>query len=846
MKYKNRFFARIIATMLAMVLVFTGESTLLSRAGYDDTQITVATGTDADPQAETAVGQTDYPTGLAPAQEGYADFSDISAPSKSSTASSLRLQGSSARLLAGRDWSSHSGNYCYNNFTDAEKALYDALKQTSDRLINGTMDCTRTAVSMDGETVYVYLYEDGLCAYEGMTSDQANLITWYFYYNNPQYYFYKNMVISGTLGNGTTVVTIGVYDDFASGSDRAAATAAVSARMDAIEAELDLQIANCTNEIEKERTIHDYEVNMLDYKQGTFDQSVYSALIADATYGKYYTVCAGYSRFFLMYLNHYGIDAVLVTGTGRGDDHAWNRVRIYGSWYNVDTTWDDPISYVHFNKSDATFVSSGHVPGPDKDGDHKGDYSAWLPVCQNDYNGCIRCGSTQTPTMVRTEPTCTAAGSITYTCGDCGDVVSVPIAAKGHVSDGGKVTRAQTCTMNGVRTYTCTREGCGEVLRTETIPATGHSWNSGVVTRVATTTSTGVKTYTCTVCKATKTETIPKVTVPAASVSYITHIQNIGWESAYRADGAVSGTSGRSLRLEGIRIKVAGNSNLGVQYTTHCQDYGWLAWSANGEMNGTEGESKRLEAIMINLTGADKDLYDIYYRVHAQNIGWMNWAKNGAPAGTAGYGYRLEAIQIQVVQRGASYDAAKGGIKSVSADAYRDKNHGGTPVVLNSSIPNLSYRTHVQNVGWQAWRTNGAFSGTSGRSLRLEGINIKLTNKDYTGGIRYKTHIQNIGWENQWRTDGTMSGTSGRSLRLEAIDVELYGEIASYYDIYYRVHAQDVGWMGWAKNGAHAGTAGYGRRLEGIQIVLVKKGAAAPAATVNGITSVTAKPYLSR
>ncbi|MBQ7628078.1 MAG: serine protease, partial [Clostridiales bacterium] len=47
-------------------------------------------------------------------------------------------------------------------------------------------------------------------------------------------------------------------------------------------------------------------------------------------------------------------------------------------------------------------------------------------------------------------------------------------------------------------------------------------------------------------------------------------------------------------------------------------------------------------------------------------------------------------------------------------------------------------------------------------------------------------------------------------------------------DIYYRVHAQDIGWMGWAKNGEYAGTAGRSARLEGIQIVLVPKGSPAP------------------
>ena len=341
-----------------------------------------------------------------------------------------------------------------------------------------------------------------------------------------------------------------------------------------------------------------------------------------------------------------------------------------------------------------------------------------------------------------------------------------------------------------------------------------------------------------------KGDTEPKTFKPV-TVNYVTHIQNVGWEKTAKKNGETSGTTGSSLRLEGIRIKVTGNENLGIRYTTHCQDYGWLAWSRDGEMSGTQGESKRLEAIMINLTGADKDKYDVYYRVHAQNVGWMNWAKNGEAAGTAGYGYRLEALQIEVVKKGEK-PVNVGKITTNSTKNYEDKNKQAAPKVDGSEVPNVSYRTHVQNVGWQAWKVNGGFAGTSGRSLRLEGINIKLTNKDHTGGIRYKTHIQNLGWEKTWRTDGEMSGTSGRSLRLEAIDLELYGDMAEYYDIYYRVHAQDVGWMGWAANGADAGTAGYARRLEGIQVVLVPKGAAAPAANYGGITSVTAQPFLQR
>lgn len=145
-----------------------------------------------------------------------------------------------------------------------------------------------------------------------------------------------------------------------------------------------------------------------------------------------------------------------------------------------------------------------------------------------------------------------------------------------------------------------------------------------------------------------------------------------------------------------------------------------------------------------------------------------------------------------------------------------------------SSSPSISYQTHVQDYGWQSWKSNGEVSGTVGQSKRLEGINIKLSN--INGSIEYKTHVQDYGWQD-WKSNGQMSGTTGQSKRLEAIQIKLSGEAANQYDVYYRVHAQDYGWLDWAKNGESAGTEGYSKRLEGIQIVLVKKGESAPGST---------------
>jgi uncharacterized protein YjdB len=154
----------------------------------------------------------------------------------------------------------------------------------------------------------------------------------------------------------------------------------------------------------------------------------------------------------------------------------------------------------------------------------------------------------------------------------------------------------------------------------------------------------------------------------------------------------------------------------------------------------------------------------------------------------------------------------------------------GTSITLPDKAVDVSYRTHVENVGWQDWKSNGDLSGTLNEGKRLEGIEITLDDQGYDLGIAYSTHIENIGWQD-YRTNGLMSGTEGRGLRLEAIRIELTGADASLFDVYYRVHAQNVGWLDWASNGADAGTAGFGYRLEAVEVRVVPKGAAAPGET---------------
>ena len=142
-------------------------------------------------------------------------------------------------------------------------------------------------------------------------------------------------------------------------------------------------------------------------------------------------------------------------------------------------------------------------------------------------------------------------------------------------------------------------------------------------------------------------------------------------------------------------------------------------------------------------------------------------------------------------------------------------------MVKQANTGDVTYRTHIQNIGWQDIKKDGELAGTQGKSLRLEAMNINLSNK-YSSlfKIKYQVHVQNIGWQD-WKTDGELAGTEGRGLRLEAIKIKL--DKTDDYSIMYRVHVQNDGWQDWKTDGELAGTEGRALRLEAIQIKIVPK-----------------------
>lgn len=155
---------------------------------------------------------------------------------------------------------------------------------------------------------------------------------------------------------------------------------------------------------------------------------------------------------------------------------------------------------------------------------------------------------------------------------------------------------------------------------------------------------------------------------------------------------------------------IAATPDIGVTYRGHIENQGDMpkpvgTMIAGPNALGTRGQSLRVEGFWIELTGTDLPANAaISYQVHVQNEGWMATTGDGKFAGTQGKSQRIEAIKINLINM-PGYD--------------------------------VYYRGHVQNVGdipqtagsW-GWVKNGAELGTTGSSLRLEELQVKIVKQE--------------------------------------------------------------------------------------------------------------------
>ena len=92
----------------------------------------------------------------------------------------------------------------------------------------------------------------------------------------------------------------------------------------------------------KIKTIHDYIINNTKYDKDRSDNNIINYK-SDTAYGalvEHYALCGGYTDSMMLFLEKFGIKSYKISS----DNHIWNYVYLNNKWYNLDLTWDDPIT----------------------------------------------------------------------------------------------------------------------------------------------------------------------------------------------------------------------------------------------------------------------------------------------------------------------------------------------------------------------------------------------------------------------------------------------------------------------------------------------------------------------
>lgn len=132
---------------------------------------------------------------------------------------------------------------------------------------------------------------------------------------------------------------------------------------------------NMTN-FEKEIQIIKYLVETVTYD---VDELTNESHFINDTYKAYgalvnhKAVCSGYAKAFDLLAKKCGLSTIVVTGEAINSDsqngsHAWNQIYLDGEWYNVDVTFEDPITNIelgfnqllnnYINRTDAEFAAN--------------------------------------------------------------------------------------------------------------------------------------------------------------------------------------------------------------------------------------------------------------------------------------------------------------------------------------------------------------------------------------------------------------------------------------------------------------------------------------------------------
>ncbi len=272
-----------------------------------------------------------------------------------------------------RDW-------FYNELNDTEKQLYREMYEGCLNFVDSTETLERYPYSN-----VIYGIFDTTGEYPDLSLDRIRQIYDVFRFSNPQFYFFDSgLTVFDPLYHSVYLVCEGELMD---GSKRQEINAVIREKTDEwlplIKAE--------KNPLDKVMRIAHIICDNVEYGFGPdtgTDRSEFHQTMAGSI-GEGVSVCNGYAMAAAYLCHLVDIPCVGVNG----DNHAWNRVKLFGDWYEFDTTWADS-RYVNgpaffdskwILKSTATFQAQDKAMGKTSHTPEEPMYvDLPLPLCLKD------------------------------------------------------------------------------------------------------------------------------------------------------------------------------------------------------------------------------------------------------------------------------------------------------------------------------------------------------------------------------------------------------------------------------------------------------------------------------
>ncbi len=260
----------------------------------------------------------------------------------------------------------HSYGYLDLNQYENKDALKSLYSNLYNKLLDFSHDYTDVSSSLINGTRVYQIIDTEFYAQYGLTEDEAFFVLKLVELDHPEFYFISNIVRISTKTVNDEPKEKTLYVDVAPDYHEGSIRQAYDININSFYNEIILLLEAEDNELTITRKVHDYILDNATYAYKTDGKTASEEANAHNIIGitsEGEGVCESYAELFTYILNKLGIMTLTVTGYGDNGEtieaHAWNYVRIDGTYYGFDLTWDDSTSsmdYFGFSSSNTDHI----------------------------------------------------------------------------------------------------------------------------------------------------------------------------------------------------------------------------------------------------------------------------------------------------------------------------------------------------------------------------------------------------------------------------------------------------------------------------------------------------------